>query len=106
MAYQSLYCNTYEEYRNNLEDVLNNAKEKALSSMDEMNRHLKEKDSELQVVREAYLSLQKEYRILQRALDLAVKFCNGEAFYELANFTVDGFVMMAKSGTTLSENGD
>lgn len=106
MAYQSLYCDTYEEYRNNLEDVLNNAKEKALSSMDEMNRHLKEKDSELQVVRESFLNLQKEHRVLQKALELAVNFCNGRATYELANFTTDGFIKLAKSGTTFSGNGD
>ena len=108
MAYQSLYYDTYEEYKNNLEDVLNNAKEKALSSMDEMNRHLKDKDCELRLVRESFLNLQKEYKVLQRALELAVANCNSGAINvdELGKFTAEGFIEMAREDTTLSKDGD
>lgn len=108
MAYQGMYCDTYEEYRNNLEGVLNNAKEKALSSMDEMNRHLKDKDNELQVVRESFLSFQKEYRVLQKALELAVANCNSGAINvdELGTFTADGFIKLARENTTLCKDGD
>lgn len=108
MAYQGMYCDTYEEYRNNLEGVLNNAKEKALSSMDEMNRHLKDKDNELQVVRELFFSFQKEYRVLQKALEFAVANCNSGAINvnELGKFTAEGFIQMAREDTTLCKNGD
>lgn len=98
MAYQSMYCNTYEEFRNNLEGVLNNAKETALLSMDEMNRKLKERDSELQLVRESFFNLQKEHRVLQKALELAVD--------ELGKFTTEEFIKMAREDTTLCKDGD
>lgn len=108
MAYQGIYCDTYEEYRNNLEGVLNNAKEKALSSMDKMNRHLKDKDCELRLVRESFLNLQKEHKVLQKALELAVANCNSGAINvdELGKFTAEGFIQMAREDTTLCKNGD
>lgn len=108
MAYQSMYCNTYEEFRNNLEGVLNNAKETALLSMDEMNRKLKERDSELQLVRESFFNLQKEHRVLQRALELAVANCNSGTINvdELGKFTAEGFIKMARDDTTLCKDGD
>lgn len=106
MAYQGMYCNTYEEFRNSLEGALNVAKENSLMCLDEVNRHLKEKDNELQLVRESFFNLQKEHRVLQKALELAVNFCNGRASYELENFTADGFIKLARENTTLYKDGD
>lgn len=98
MAYQGMYCNTYEEFRNSLEGALNVAKENSLMCLDEVNRHLKEKDNELQVVRESFFNLQKEHRVLQKALELAVD--------ELGKFTTEEFIKMAREDTTLCKDGD